>query len=128
MTKPEERWARMRELFDGARTVPAMQRDAYLDRVCNDADMREEVAGLLQAHDTLESGQHDFLGVVDEERAAALLGRPCAPEASRTRPSAVTASFASSAAAGWASSISPTIRFWTGRWRSRYCRSTAPTM
>ena len=46
MTKPEERWARMRELFDGARTVPAMQRDAYLDRVCNDADMREEVAGM----------------------------------------------------------------------------------
>jgi Protein kinase domain len=73
MTTPEERWARMRELFDGARTVSVMQRDAYLDRVCDDADLREEIAGLLQAHDTLELGQRDFLGVVDEERAAALL-------------------------------------------------------
>ena len=81
MATPEERWARMRELFDRARTVPAAQRDAYLDRVCDDADLREAVAGLLQAHDTLESGRRDFLGVVDEERAAALLGAAvCAPD------------------------------------------------
>jgi hypothetical protein len=82
MATPEERWARMRELFDGARTVPAAQRDAYLERVCDDADLREEIAGLLQAHDTLESGQRDFLGALDEERAAALLGAAvCAPDA-----------------------------------------------
>jgi len=84
MTTPEGRWARMRELFDEARAIPAVQRDAYLDRVCNDADLREEIAGLLQAHDTLESGQRDFLGVVDTERAAALLGAGAAVGAPET--------------------------------------------
>ncbi len=73
MATPEERWALMRELFDRARTVPTAERDAYLDRVCDDADLRQEIAGLLQAHDSLESGRGDFLGVIDEERAAALL-------------------------------------------------------
>jgi hypothetical protein len=42
-----ERWRQLEELFDAASDLPAAERAAYLERVCPDAELREEVAVLL---------------------------------------------------------------------------------
>jgi len=44
-----ERWLRLQELFSTARELGPAERSAYLDRVCDDAQVRAELDSLLQA-------------------------------------------------------------------------------
>lgn len=45
-----ERWLRLKELFSTASELAAAERAPYLDRVCEDAQLRAELDSLLQAH------------------------------------------------------------------------------
>jgi eukaryotic-like serine/threonine-protein kinase len=48
-----ERWARVREIFDGALERPAQDRAAYLRVLCaGDDEIRRDVEGLLASHDS----------------------------------------------------------------------------
>ncbi len=42
-------WERVTSLFDEARALPASDREAFLERACDDTDVRSEVASLLDA-------------------------------------------------------------------------------
>ena len=65
-----ERWAQIRQIFDGALERPQQDRAAYLRVVCaRDDELRREVESLLASHD--ESG--DFLN----QPAAELSRAPC---------------------------------------------------
>ena len=44
-----ERWLRLQELFAAVRELPAAEQAPYLDRACDDADLRAEVDALLRA-------------------------------------------------------------------------------
>lgn len=55
-----QRWAKVQDLFHQAAELPAPERDAWLDRVCEgDAELRAEVASLL-ASDNAAGGE--FIG------------------------------------------------------------------
>src|SRR5678809_777200 len=43
------RWERIEELFAGAQALDAGERQAYLARECDDAELRAEVAAMLAA-------------------------------------------------------------------------------
>lgn len=45
-----ERWLRLKELFSAASELGAAERGPYLDRVCEDRQLRAELDSLLQAH------------------------------------------------------------------------------
>ena len=52
---PDE-WTRLKEVFDGARALPAAARPAYLARACGDSEaMRAEVERLLASHEEAAS-------------------------------------------------------------------------
>jgi hypothetical protein len=52
-----DQWTRVEEIFAEAAAIPAHQRQAFLDRVCGDADTRHEVLSLLNA----DADANDFL-------------------------------------------------------------------
>ena len=46
-----ERWQQVREIFEGAVALDSSQRSLYLDSACaGDAELRQEVASLLDSH------------------------------------------------------------------------------
>ena len=45
-----ERWLRLKELFSTASELAAAERAPYLDRVCEDTQLRAELDSLLEAH------------------------------------------------------------------------------
>ena len=48
----DERWTRLRELFDRVRELPSGERDAVLEReLANESELRRELDALLRAHD-----------------------------------------------------------------------------
>ena len=56
MIPPHEAWPRLKEVFDGARTLAIDDRAAYLAAVCDgDETLREEVESLLASHDQATS-------------------------------------------------------------------------
>jgi len=46
-----ERWAQMKEIFSAVQEKPVSEREAFLNDVCPDSSLREEVRKLLEAHD-----------------------------------------------------------------------------
>ena len=53
--RPDE-WARVNEVFEGARALPADRRAAYLASACGgDAALRQEVETLLASHERAKS-------------------------------------------------------------------------
>jgi serine/threonine protein kinase/Tfp pilus assembly protein PilF len=74
MTARSDRWEAARQLFDAARALPPEQRDAFLQEAHSDAALRDEVDGLLRAHEALEAGAgRSFLDSLDGVRASVLL-------------------------------------------------------
>jgi serine/threonine protein kinase len=52
-----ERWQQIREVFDGAVSLPCEERAAYLDTICaKDSDLRHEVESLLLSDDHAGTG------------------------------------------------------------------------
>lgn len=68
-----DRWRRIEELFHQALELPAEQRDAWLQEHCDDAEIRQEVAGML-AQDS--SGETNLRASIAEaaETAVELAG------------------------------------------------------
>ena len=93
--------------------VPA-GRAAFLDQACADNPVvRAEVTSLLAAHDTAA----DFIEAPAYEVAADLLADDRAGVAGRPHAGTLPRSATRSAAAAWASCISPTIPGCRGAWR-----------
>ena len=70
-----ERWQRIEDLFQSARTRTTSERAAFLDGACaNDAELRAEVDGLLAAEDSAgsfinTSAVKVAAGMIADERA-----------------------------------------------------------
>src|SRR5256886_17534643 len=79
-----ERWQRIEELFQSARTRGPAERAAFLDGACaNDAELRAEVDGLLAAEDSAgsfinTSAGKGAAGMVADARASGMVGRDLA--------------------------------------------------
>jgi eukaryotic-like serine/threonine-protein kinase len=67
-------WEQVRTLFQSAIELPAVERGAFLDRLCTDAAVRAEVESLLAAHDTagtfLEKSIWQLIDSNDPQRLA----------------------------------------------------------
>jgi tetratricopeptide (TPR) repeat protein len=50
-----DHWGRLKEIFEAALQEPLPEREAFLDRVCADPELRTEAAKLLAAHDQAET-------------------------------------------------------------------------
>src|SRR5947207_6686013 len=76
-----ERWQRIEDLFQSARTRTPAERAAFLDGACaNDAELRAEVEGLLAAEDSAGSFIYTSAvkiaaGIIASGRAAEMQGR-----------------------------------------------------
>src|SRR5207247_766563 len=76
-----ERWQRIEDLFQSARTRTTAERAAFLDGACaDDAELRAEVEGLLIAEDSAgsfinTSAVKIAAGVIADERAAEMEGK-----------------------------------------------------
>ena len=68
------RWAQMKEIFSAAQEKPVSEREAFLNDVCADASLREEVRKLLEAEDrpALES---PVAGMLAAPARPAVIGR-----------------------------------------------------
>ena len=56
MTLPPDDWSRLKEIFEGARALPADARPAYVAAACGDDDaLRQEVERLLASHEGAKS-------------------------------------------------------------------------
>ncbi|HET7755679.1 MAG TPA: protein kinase [Steroidobacteraceae bacterium] len=71
-----ERWSRLKELFSTASELDAAQRAAYLEEACEDAELRAELASLLQA-------QQASRIVIDRPAVEYLTGGNASPSAER---------------------------------------------
>src|SRR2546421_2752392 len=76
-----ERWQRIEDLFQSARTRTPAERAAFLDGACGtDAELRAEVEALLQAEDSAgsfinTSAVKVAAGMLADERVAEMQGR-----------------------------------------------------
>src|ERR1700737_2228150 len=79
-----ERWQKIEDLFQSARTRGAAERVAFLDGACaTDAELRAEVEALLQAEDSAgsfitTSAVKVAAGMIAADRAAEMEGRTIA--------------------------------------------------
>src|SRR5207253_650429 len=79
-----ERWQRIEDLFQSARTRTTAERAAFLDGACGgDPELRAEVEGLLAAEDSAgsfinTSAVKVAAGMIADERAAEMLGQTVA--------------------------------------------------
>jgi hypothetical protein len=106
-------WTRVSAIFHRALAAPAAERMAVVAEACGgDPRLGDEVASLLQAHDQTAGWLDAAADAASPANAAAPVAtiRRSAPPSRPAIASVPTASTASSARAGWASSISPRTR------------------
>ena len=114
MTSRSEDWRR-KEVFNGARALPADARLAMWDAACgNDHALRHAVETLLVSYERAELGVPAVLPF-DSSFAPAPQHEP-GPRPTLTSELVDTASRARSAKAGWAWSTPRTMSGWTGVW------------